>query len=368
MNYIKTFLSIYLTQGLILILFFLPPLIFIDDESLYYGFSFIIGSLLVVFLCVTLMRGLGPLKPMVSTYPPFYNFIVNIALCSFMVLNFIEFVRVVMAGTHQILYTESSVRLELLPLKILAFPAYYIAISRLMMTERVSDEKLAILSVISILLTGSRGLAIFGLISIILYRFGLNEIFRMRNMASGIVVVFIFLAIGYFREPIQIDMVSYLILVVGSLNQFAVSSLSVNQCAIEPAIVIRQFTSLFSGSIDANRVTYWLTECVSPGATSEGYGVASSVIAESMIISPENWFLLFLILMLVSSLSVALFVTSNYSLLRTIGCAWLPFVLYSVRAEIIYSYVFLVKIVVAVIVLSVLQLLMKASLRRSAFA
>jgi hypothetical protein len=367
MHLIRTLLSIYLTQVLLFIIFFLPSLIFIEDNLHYEGFFIIIIALIVTFVCVAFLRGFGPLGPIISTRPPFYNFVVNIALCSFVALNFIEFVRIVMAGTHQILYTESSARLELVPLKIFAFPAYYIAISRLMMTRKIPDEKLAILSMVSILLTGSRGLAIFGLISIILYRFGLVEIFRIRNIIGAIVMIFIFLLIGYVREPIQMDVASYFILVIGSLNQFAVSSLNVNQCAIEPIMVIQQFTSLFSGSIDANRVTYWLTECVSPGATSEGYGVASSVLAESMIVSPKNWVFVFLALMLINSLCVSLFMVSNHSLLRAIGCAWLPFVLYSVRAEIIYPYIFIIKILAAVMILSMLQLLIKASLKRSAF-
>lgn len=366
MNFIKNLLSIYLIQGLLSILFFVPPLLFIEDVSLYNGFYFIIFALLIIFFCAILVRGLGPLKSKTSIYPPFYEFIVKIALCSFIALNFIEFTRIVVAGTHQVLYTENTPVLQLLPIKILAFPAYFIAISQLMMAGKVADEKLALLAIISILLTGSRGLVIFGVISIILYRFGLAEIFRLRYIATGIIMIFIFLAIGFFREPIQLDVASYLILVIGSLNQFAVSSLSVNQCQIEPIMLFQQFTSLFSGKIDTNRVTYWLTECVSPGATSEGYGIASSLIAESMIFSPENWFLVFLMLIMVNSVCVSLFLTSNHPLLRTVGCAWLPFVIYSVRAEIVYPYIFLIKITVAAFVITVLQLLIKTSLKRPA--
>lgn len=367
MYFFKVFFSINLFQGLLFVLFFLPSLILVEYKSLDEGFYLICIYLAFCFIFLYFLRGLGPMVSVVSVSRPFINIsLVRLALCSFIVLNLIRFLRIVEAGTHQVLYTDSSFVLFDLPLKVLAFPAYYLAISRLMITRSLADEKLAILSVISVLLTGSRGLAVFGFISIILYRLGLGGIFRLRYIFLGFFMVFIFLMIGFFREPIDMDIQSYIILVLASLNEFAVSSLNVNQCGIEPALVFQQFNSLLLGIIDYNRVTFLLTECVSPGAISHGYGIASSVIAESMIISPDRWYLVFIIVISANSIFASLLITSNYSVLRTVGLAWLPFVLYSVRTEIIYPYIFLLKIFTAVTMLAILQLFLKAFSKRLA--
>jgi hypothetical protein len=364
-TFAKTFLSVYLTQGLLFLVFFLLPLLLIEDESLNSGLYFIVATLVGAFMFVLLLRGTHPLKSSINDYQLFYGLIANIAFLSFITINVIEFARIFLAGTHQILYTDNSMRIEILPLKILAFPAYFLAISRLMVARKLANEKMAMLALVSILLTGSRGLAIFGLLAILLYRMGLHEFIRVRSIFIFILTIFCFIVIGYIREPIGMDPVSYLLLVLGSFNQFAVSSLSVDQCSIDASQVAQQFSSIFIGSLDGSRVTHWITECVSPGASAKGYGVASSIVAESILINSHLWPLVYIVVIFINALFVSFFLTSRHALFRAIGCAWLPFILYSVRAEILYPYVFLVKILFSMLALYLLQTLLKPFVIRS---
>lgn len=366
--FLRILQSVFLVQALLFLLFFVPSVsIMMTDVTAAIFYSF---GLLIVISMVLLARhgGLGPFKPTVYVKNSIFSLFANVAMASFIVLNLIECLIVLSAGTHQILYTEGSFGLEIIPLKILAFPAYFLAVSRLMIADKISKEKLAIISLLSILLTGSRGLPIFGLIAIILYRMGLGIIFRSSVILIVLALIIIFLSIGYVREPIEMDVHSYLILVIGSLNQFAMSNLNIDQCAIDPGLVLHQFSSIFFGAIDTSRVTYWLTECVSPGATIEGYGVASSIAGEALILNPSYWLLIYILVMCTNAFIIASLMTSRSPALHIVGCAWLPFVIYSVRAEIVYPYVFLIKIVSSLLILTMLQSLVRASMRRSAQA
>jgi hypothetical protein len=363
-QFIRAFESVFFAQVLLSLLLFLPSALIMEFDAAD-GAFFLLNVILVVIAVFLAFAGrLGSFKGVGSAKHPVYGFVAAISMIGFIAVNFFEFFRVLIAGTHQILYTEGGVRFWLIPFKIIAFPAYFLAISRLMFADDLSKEKLAIATVLSILLTGSRGLVLFGLIAVFLYRFGLEQLLRLRTFVFALSLIVTFLVIGYVREPFEIGPTAYLVLVVGSLSQFAAASLDIDKCTIDSGLVLKQFAYIFAGIINDGRVTYWLTECVSPGATDEGYGVASSIVGEAKILSLEHWVLVYAAVISINSILIAGLLRSRRPTLRAIGCAWLPFVLYSIRTEIVYPYVILIKIAAAFCSLTLLQLFLRASLRR----
>lgn len=277
-------------------------------------------------------------------------FVVYFFCISFIALNVYYFYVTWVGGGHQALYLNNERSYFLLFLKLIAFPGYYLAFISLCVGKGLKGKWIQALTILSLLLSGSRGLFLFSVLSLIVIKFGIKIFFRPRVVLLGFLMVAGFLFIGYIREPINLDFEQYVFLVVYSLNEFAQSNLLINQCQIDSSLVIKQFDEVFLGVLNENRVTTALTMCVSPGAVEKGYGIASSLTGESFLLSQQWGLAINFFIIILNSAIVSSFFVLRSSLIKTLGLVLIPFVLYTVRAEVLYPLVFLIKGGVAILI------------------
>lgn len=280
----------------------------------------------------------------------------------FIALNFSEFIFVATHGGHQALYMADRPLFPFLIFKLLAFPAFYFATIIILTKNYVVSRLLVWLALFSPLLTGSRGMTIFLLLAYLFVTFGPFFFIRFKFAILGFLMIISFIGIGYYREPINMSIADYIILVVSSLNEFAFASMNISNCQIPFSNVFTQFGDIFLGAKSDFRVATLLTECVSPGASEKGYGISSSIVGESKILGDNLWFLYFIAILSINSIMISILLRSGSRLSHMVGISLLPFILYSVRTEIVYPYVFLIKILIYILIAMIInQILVKSS-------
>ena len=277
--------------------------------------------------------------------------LLTVSFCSYILSNLITLGLIIKHGDYQILYLENSLKHYITPLKALGLPAFYFAFAKVCGETRFFQERLAWAVLLSSAITGSRGLLIFAIISALIIRKGVSVFLKPKVVLLGIFMILCFLLVGYFREPITIDFDDYILLTIGSIAEFSTSNLNINACGIDSNIIVTEAVPLFFGVLDESRSTYLLTSCISPEAIENGYGIAVSALGESVLALGSKWYLLYYAYLIISSLLAALLITRKSSLLRVTGMAFIPFFLYSVRAELVYPYVFLIRIFFATLML-----------------
>lgn len=327
-------------------LFFAPSLLASGsyDELQFFIFPFVM-SFIFVILARPAKKEADRLRDENKVEIPL-KCIRSVAIISFIIVNIYYFSVVIMYGGHQAIYTSNVFSYWLLPFKILALPAFYLALITVGTERKALSEKLGWLAILSTLLSGSRGLFLFSLVSTIFYKKGVYFALSLKAVALCSFLILMFLVIGFIREPIGLNFISYVSLVVGSLSQFSSAAINASTCDMNQFLVFSQYSKVFFGILDSGRVTYNLTECFLPGAVLEGYGISSSLVAESVVLGGDNWYVIYCGVVVLNSIVAGSLLSTKNNYLRAVGIAFLPFVFYSFRAEIVYPYVFLVKITV----------------------
>ena len=277
--------------------------------------------------------------------------LLNISYYSYILSNLVTLAFVLKYGDYQILYLDNSLRYYLAPLKILALPAFFFAFVKVCGETHFFKERLAWVVLLSSAVAGSRGLLVFSVLSLLIIRKGILVFFKPHVAFFGLFMILSFLIIGYFREPITISFYDYILRTIGSIAEFSTSNLNIDACGIDPNIIFTEVKSLFLGILDESRATYLLTYCISPEALKNGYGIAVSALGESVLAFGSHWYELYYAYIVISSLVATLLITRRSSILRMTGVAFIPFLLYSARAELVYPYVFLARIFFAILML-----------------
>ena len=277
--------------------------------------------------------------------------------------NLITAIFVIMHGDHQVLYTVNSLKIYLLPFKLMALPAFFLAVARIVVSDKWHDNILACLLIFTGVLSGSRGLLIFSLLAIVLLRNNIFFFFHPLRVFFALIGVVVFLLVGYYREPIFIDFGDYAILTIRSISEFANSNLAIESCGIAPSMVFYQFFSVFAGVLDFSRTTYNLTYCLTPEALEKGYGIAVSVVGESILLFGQFWFVFYFMYVLFGALIASLMCFSKRSWVKICGIAFIPFLLYSARAELVYPYVFLLRAFIFVSAAYMISLIVKGCVK-----
>jgi hypothetical protein len=255
----------------------------------------------------------------------------------------------VLRGGHQILYLEDrpSSALAFVPLKILGSGAVGLSVATLAGAARLRAEPLALGVLASTLGPGTRGVFFFGMISVLLLRNGWRRLVRARYVAAAAVGAALLALLGLLREEIGSDVPAYAQLVVAALNAFVESNVTVADCGIPASLVLTQLPSVLLGRIDETRVTYEQTYCHAPQALEGGYGIATSALGElSLLVGPvaAAWAYAAVPLGYAALLTLAYRRGGRFA--RLMALASVPYVLYTVRAELVFPVTYLVKMLI----------------------
>lgn len=350
---------IFLYQIILTMLLFLPSAIFsglVSEYAIPLLFLFLLSSF---FYFLTKKKDRFDFS-YITVYIP-SKFILKCFFIFFIILNFSEFIFLATHGGHQALYVNERPIFPFLIFKALSFPAFYFATILVVTRKYVVSKVLVWLTIISPLFTGSRGLTIFLLLTYFFVTYGPYFFLKARFFITGIFMLTLFVCIGYYREPINMNILDYIFLVLSSLNEFAFSAMNIGSCHIPYDAVFKQFSNVFFGSKSDFRVATLLTECVSPGASEKGYGISSSILGESTILGGSIWYIYFTVFLYLNAFVFSLLICTSSPLMHMIGISLLPFLLYSVRTEIVYPYVFLIKILIYILLALIInQFLVKS--------
>jgi hypothetical protein len=267
---------------------------------------------------------------------------------SFVALQLVDTAAALTHG-HQVLYLEArpSTAAVFLPLKLLGSGAVGLAVAVLAGAPRLRAEPLALAALASTLGPGSRGVFFFGALSVLLLRNGWRRLVRVRYAVGAAVAIVFMMALGIARESLDSDLPAYAQLVLATLNSFVESNATVTDCGIPAAAVLTQLPSVLLGRIDEARVTYEQTACHAPEALASGYGIAPSALGElSLLVGADAAAWGYAIVPVAFAALLALAYRRGGRFVRLVTLATVPYVLYTVRAELVFPVTYLLKLLV----------------------